>query len=126
MSNDYLNNKNPINPKLKEGEDKVSIHYIICAAVWYDDGKEHVHQPKNIKSGFVVCGRRHHNCFITSFILNGEQSVQTKVKDEDWVIKQGFITSDDRFVDRKEAGQIAFDAGQIKKMTKRLFSEDLY
>jgi hypothetical protein len=40
--------------------------------------------------------------------------------------EQGFLTNTDRFVDRKEAGQIAFDAGQIKEETKRLFSEDLY
>ena len=39
---------------------------------------------------------------------------------------QGFLTSDDRFVNRKEAGQIAFDAGQITKLTECLFSEDLY
>ena len=39
---------------------------------------------------------------------------------------QGFLTSDDRFVDRKEGGQIAFDAGQTAKLTECLFSEDLY
>lgn len=126
MNNDYLNNKNPTNPKIKGDEKMVSIPYIICAAVWYDDGKIHVHQPNNITSGFVVGGRRHHNCFMTSFILNGEETVQNKVRDEEWKVKQGFITSDDRFVERKEAGQIAFDAGQIKKLTECLFSEDLY
>lgn len=35
---------------------------ILCAAVHYDDGKEYVHQPINITSGYVVCGHRHHNC----------------------------------------------------------------
>lgn len=124
--NDYLNNENPTNPKIKGNEDMVSVPYIICAAVWYDDGKEYVHQPKNIKSGFIVSGRRHHNCFITSFILNGEETVQNKVKDRHWEVEQGFITSDDRFVGRKEAGQIAFDAGQTKKLSEYLFSEDLY
>jgi len=39
---------------------------------------------------------------------------------------RGFLTSDDRFVDRKEGGQIAFDAGQTAKLTECLFSEDLY
>ena len=35
---------------------------ILCAAIWYNDGKKHVHQPINIETGFVICGRRHHNC----------------------------------------------------------------
>ncbi len=25
----------------------------------------HDFQPKNIESGFIICGRRHHNCFAT-------------------------------------------------------------
>jgi hypothetical protein len=39
---------------------------------------------------------------------------------------QGFLTNTDRFVDRKEAAQIALDSGQIKEEVKKLFSEDLY
>ena len=39
---------------------------------------------------------------------------------------KGFLTNTNRFVDREEGGKIAFDAGQIKEETKRLFSEDLY
>jgi hypothetical protein len=38
---------------------------------------------------------------------------------------QGFITSEDIFVTRKNAVQIAIDAGQIKDQTEVLFSEDL-
>jgi hypothetical protein len=40
--------------------------------------------------------------------------------------EQGFLTNTDRFVNRQEAAQIAFESGQIKEETKRLFSEDLY
>lgn len=43
-----------VNMNLKE-------EYIICSAIHFDDSKEHVHQPVNIKSGYVVCGRRHHS-----------------------------------------------------------------
>lgn len=118
-NNDYLNNQNPSVPK------KGSV-YILCAAILYDDGKEHMHQVKNIDTGFVVCGRRHHNCFITSFILNGEDGIQSLIRNKDWKVKQGFVTSDDRFVDRKEGGVIAYEAGQTDKLTKCLFSEDLY
>ena len=124
--NDYLNNQNPINPKLIGEETKVKIVYIICAAVWFQNGEKHIHQPRNIDSGFIVYGRRHHNCFITSYILNGEVLVKNKISTGEWKVTSGFITSDDRFVDRKEAGQIDFDAKQIKKLTYCLFSEDLY
>jgi hypothetical protein len=92
--------------------------YILCAAIWYQDDKEHVHQPKNIETGYVLCGRRHHNC-IASLSIFGKRTNQQKHV-------QGFITNLDRFVDRKEAGEIAFNSGQILKQTNCLFSEDLY
>jgi hypothetical protein len=99
--------------------------YIICAAVWFKDGKKHNHQPKNIETGIVVCGRRHHNCLITAFELNDGKRIDVN-KDKERNTIQGFLTSDDRFVDRAEGGQIAFEAGQIEKNTDCLFSEDLY
>jgi len=93
--------------------------YIICAAIHVDDGLKHQHQPKNIKTGIVLCGRRHHN-----IIYNFNALVFGKLKSKDE--NQGFLTSKDRFVDRKEAGEIAFAAKQIPEPTKCLFSEDLY
>lgn len=94
------------------------IEYILCAAIWFKNGKKHEHQPKNIETGFVVCGRRHHNCFLTTSLVK-EFSEAKKTAE------QGFLTSKDRFVDRKEAAQIAFERGQCKEK-KILFSEDLY
>jgi len=105
---------------------------IICAANSYNDGKEHVHVPKNIKEGFVVCGRRHHNCIhIFAMIVGfpyterGHEIHRTEV--------QGFLTDTNRFVGRKEAFQIARKAGQIIGPNKNdednyigLTSEDLY
>lgn len=91
--------------------------FIICAAVHCKSETKYTHQPKNIETGFVVCGRRHHNSLITAKMINGlvlENHIQ------------GFMTSLDRFVDRKEAGKIAFEAGQITKQTDCLISEDLY
>lgn len=38
---------------------------------------------------------------------------------------QGFVTDTGKFVDRKEAAKIAFEAGQIPKPVTILFSEDL-
>ena len=118
--NDYLNNKNPTPPERKEDEERIGVVYVICAAIWFHDDKKHEHQPKNVDKGFVVAGRRHHNCYITAFILLGE-SIAGKMK-----ATQGFLTSDDRFLDRKEAGKLAHETGQIKKLTNCLFSEDLY
>jgi len=97
--------------------------YILCAAIHFHDGNEYPHQPRNIEACFVICGRRHHNCFTTKHILSEGRIDNT----------QGFLTSRDRFVDRKEAGRIAFAAGQIdvplldvdgKEII--LVSEDLY
>ncbi|MEK7157744.1 MAG: hypothetical protein AAB688_01570 [Patescibacteria group bacterium] len=96
--------------------------YIVCAAVWYKDGGVYIHQPKNIEDGFVVAGRRHHNCFITVKILRGEAIK----KIEPTRVTQGFISSEDRFVSRIEAASIAYKAGQINKSKQELFSEDLY
>ena len=40
--------------------------------------------------------------------------------------EQGFLTNKNRFVDREEAGQIAFNAGQTDELKRTLYSEDLY
>ena len=99
--------------------------YILCAANHYDDGEKQIHGPKNIESGFVICGRRHHNCISVfakmvgfPYDENGFKLMNTE--------EQGFLTNTDRFVSREEAAEIAFAAGQIKEQTTRLFSEDLY
>jgi hypothetical protein len=120
--NDYLNNKTPRNPKLGIADVMVSTSYIICAAIWFKDGKKHEHQPRNVDEGFVVCGRRHHNVYLTVADIK-----DVPYKDYGYSEHvQGFLTSDDIFVDRKEGGQIAFKAGQTDKLKECLFSEDLY
>lgn len=110
----------PIEQTKSEQGDDVK-EYILCAAIWYKDDNNHQHQPKNIQSGFVVCGRRHHNCFMVASICLAENYSSVK-----GTAKQGFITNLDRFVDRREAGMIAFNANQINEPTDCLFSEDLY
>lgn len=92
--------------------------YIICAAIHFKDDLKYNHQPRNIESGFVICGRRHHNCFMSKKILEFSEVKGTAI--------QGFLTSKDRFIDRKEGGEIAFKTGQIIYETNCLFSEDLY
>lgn len=96
------------------------IEKIICSGIWFDDGIIHEHQPVNIKTGYVVCGRRHHNCFATCHIM---QPNHEYVKHEK---EQGFLTNLDRFVDRKDAAIIAYNSGQISKSKITLYSEDLW
>lgn len=94
---------------------------ILCAAIWYKDGKKHPAQPKNIKTGYVWCGRRHHN------IINLRSSLTGEVTRRETSI-QGFITDKDRFVDRCEGNVIAISAGQVFGNVEgdELISEDLY
>jgi len=97
--------------------------YIICAAIWYDDGieedseeyKNEVHFPmhgkgrtftnNNIKTGFVIGGFRHGNCI----------SVRPSNPrfNEDQHTVQGFLTSKGRFVDRWQGMYLAWMAGQV-------------
>lgn len=93
--------------------------YVACSAIWYDDGYIYLHQPKNISKGFVVLGMRHCNCFITVQILRGKMDRSVK-------IIQGFMTSNNKFVDRTEAAKIAYRSSQTKELKNTLFSEDLY
>lgn len=95
--------------------------YILCAAIHYLNSTPCTHQPKNIESGIVVCGRRHHNCISVYFALTGNVT-----REETSV--QGFITSLDRFVDRIEANEIAINANQVigNTLGDQLISEDLY
>jgi hypothetical protein len=105
---------------------------IICAANYYIDNSTHVHNPKNIKVGFITCGRRHCNCIQTFAQIVGFPYSETSLEIMKTEI-QGFLTTKNRFVDRKEAYKIAFEADQIIGPNKGysensigLTSEDLY
>ena len=99
---------------------------IICASIHCDDGKKYPCQPVNIKTGIVIMGRRHHNCITTIRELNPnylKEPIKAKC--------MGFITTEDRHVNRTEAYRIAINSGQIRERkyngkTEYLRSEDLY
>ncbi len=103
--------------------------YILCAANHYDDGEKQIHGPKNIESGFVICGRRHHNCISIFAQMVGFPYDERGLRLMNTEI-QGFLTSTDRFVGREEALEIALRENQVKDIKQirgqRLFSEDLY
>ena len=107
---------------------------IICSAIWYPEllnnlggNDRHVFLPKNIEKGIVICGRRHHDCINTVYILTRLRSV-TVAEDATGESTQGFLTNTNRFVDRREGMDIAIACGQVDeaKAGKELYSEDLY
>ena len=95
--------------------------YLLCAALYVQDGQEHVHQPRNIKNGFVICGRRHHNCYALARVMGYVNIITLPVI-------QGFLTSDDNFLDRPAALALAIKSGQVPTGFKKreLFSEDVW
>ena len=109
---------------------------ILCAAIWYKDLKPKFDNPnqlpKNIKQGVVICGHRHHSCISILNVTTGLRSVETGESSVGKNI-QGFLTNKNRFVDRREAFQIARQAEQILKgspvygfESAELHSEDIY
>jgi hypothetical protein len=103
--------------------------YILCAAIWFDDGIVHAHQPINIDIGIVMMGFRHCNCFASIGGLVKER-LDAGIHEK----AQGFLTSLNRFVTREEAAEIALSQGQFandfeKSDVERshyLFSESIY
>ncbi len=96
------------------------MEYILCAAMHFPNEETPAHNPKNIDMGVVLCGRRHHNIIGQFNALTGKRIPEVEYTD-------GFITSLDRYVDRKEAMKIAINAKQVSgALISDLYSEDLY
>lgn len=97
-----------------------SKEYILCAAIHFKDGIERFNQVKNIKSGIVVTGRRHSDCYTIAIAID---KIMISI---DHV--QGFLTSKNRFLNREEAYELAVKCEQIKEDSgpRTLISENLY
>jgi hypothetical protein len=97
------------------------MEFILCSAIKRIKPRETKCNYHNNDIHLVELGYRHHDILIR---FKGEVSTN--------LFDQGFYTSLGRFVDRKEAYKIAYDAGQLKNpeysedYEYRLFSEDLY
>ncbi len=94
---------------------------ILCAAIWYKDWPTPVHTVINVK-GLVLCGHRHpHVIGQVSTIIGKRQAEMSEYE-------QGFLTSQNRFVDRQEGAMIAIMAKQVSGDFNNitLYSEDLY
>ena len=109
--------------------DKTVKEHVLYAAIWYKDIplKKEISGvlPKNCDRGLVVLGHRHGQCMWTMSSLTGLRTC-TFGDDCSGEHEQGFLTNTNRFVDREEAAQIAFDSGQIDQHKITLYSEDLY
>lgn len=92
---------------------------IVCAAMWFKDGNIYNHQPKNIDSGIVIAGMNYQNCYLTGF-----KSFDIK-EYKDLKKVHGFLTSDNFFVDQKQAAKIAFNSKQINEIKDELNPNDL-
>ena len=94
---------------------------ILTAAIWYKDFPSGLHNPVNITNGLVLCGYRHVHIVSQMAVLQNKSLADCG----DYV--NGFLTSNGRFVDRKEGARIFVDnGGVLGYSTNELFSEDLY
>ena len=92
-----------------------SKEYILCAAILFDTEPEPT----------LICGYRHDNCIFQANRMEGMKNTEGHI----YPYHQGFLTSRERFVNRREAAAIAFEVGQITAYQDHatpLFSEDLY
>ena len=90
-----------------------SKEYIICAAIWYKH-KFKTPAPRgflaqNISNGMVIGQWRHGNCIYTHVQSRLGRCVGVNRQ------VQGFLTSKGRFVDRWQAMELAYNAGQVTK-----------
>lgn len=100
--------------------------WILIAAIWYKQipGPKDA-LPVNCDEGLVLTGYRHGHIIWTMASLTGLRTVTIAVDGVGEHV-QGFLTSKNRFVGRKEAATIAYYAGQVLTDMGQLFSEDLY
>ena len=118
-----------------------SKEYIICAAIWYDDGisrdderklldeggtrtfpahfRGATFQNTNITTGYVICGWRHGNIIA---VKPCNPAWCPEIKDT----VQGFLTSKGRFVDRWQAACVALKANQHLMDCKSYTKDDVH
>ena len=66
----------------------------------------------------ILTGHRHCDVFELMFNLGIKYDRETHI--------QGFLTDDNRFLDRYDAAHVAYENGQTKELCLPLFSEDMW
>ena len=96
--------------------------YVMCAAIYIDDGKDYMFKPYNIDKGLVYCGWRHPCIFETM------PYKQSEIRRLGYKEIQGFLTNKNRFLSRDEAEILVKENGQLKQkmIGGCLTSEDLW
>lgn len=91
---------------------------IICAAIKIKDN--------------IICGYRHSDCYETLYKLNSQLSKEAR---KQGLIIEGFLATNNRFLNRYEAYDEALHCGQLSAVNREykteqhesiLYSEDLY
>jgi hypothetical protein len=108
--------------------------YIACSAIYYPDGNKYRLQPTNIESGIVIFGHRHAHCrlpLVMLFYPNWKEELELPHEEQPRLKVlnseiQGFLTSNNRFVDRVEGLKIAIAGDQILPERKNILSSILY
>jgi hypothetical protein len=108
----------------KQNEDAaMNIERILCSAIWYKS-QQHlpsVYEVINAPTGVVLCGYRHHKIIGQCLSLTGKSQVEMGESVE------GFLTSKNRFLNRKDAAKLHIqNGGKLTYSDSELFSEDLY
>lgn len=117
-----------------------SKEYVLCAAIWYKDGTQALRGmiAQNINSGVVIGQWRHGNCInvrATNPLWNARKLAEKKGDDSGNILTyentkkhfdyvDGFITSGGRFVDRWQAMELAYNAGQVDEERAKLKNYD--
>lgn len=115
-------NKERLEAHLNNGERE----YIMCAAVYINDGIDYIFKPYNIDKGYVVSGWRHACIWETLKITTNKVQHQFGKHGEEWA--DGFLTNKNRFLTRKEGLELVKENGQLTKslIGGCLTSEDLW
>ena len=87
-----------------DNDENNNITKIVCSAVIVNDE--------------IFTGKRHNDCFLKAWDKLGMIKILLE--------QQGFLTSSGVFVNREQATQIAYQAGQTDRMDGQLFSEDVW
>jgi hypothetical protein len=85
-----------------------------------DYGKHmRVKEAAIMHDGVIWTGRRHSDVIRKIIDQCGREAAPVRGA-------QGFITECGKFLDRKDAAKVAFEAGQVPELHPILMSEDLY
>ena|SRR3989344_4062438 len=113
-----------------QGFDDCEKEYILCAALYVDDGKSE--PPRRTfaypETGLLFAGWRHADCLVALTAWASRLPAEERERIGEVQLRggtSGFLTSQGRFVGRSEAGRIASEAGQIQEEAY-LYSEMLY